>query len=125
MVQWTGNPILSVGWLIQNVWPKIMEHIPNSELHLAGKNMPDWLINGVTKIIKCQKVDDAVGFMNDMDIMLVPLLSAGGIRVKIIEGMALAKPISTSIGAEGIEHNENLKIANNEDGYSASLIIDE
>ena len=122
-MDWKPN-LEGVGWLIQNVWPKIMEHIPNSELHLAGKNMPDWLINGNYKgIINHQKVDDAVGFMNDMDIMLVPLLSAGGIRVKIIEGMALAKPIiSTSIGAEGIEHNENLKIANNEDEFLAQAL---
>ena len=122
-MDWKPN-LEGVGWLIQNVWPKIMEHIPNSELHLAGKNMPNWLINGDYKgIINHQKVDDAVGFMNDMDIMLVPLLSAGGIRVKIIEGMALAKPIiSTSIGAEGIEHNENLKIANDEDEFLAQAL---
>ena len=35
--------------------------------------------------------------------MLVPLLSGGGMRVKIIEGMALGKAIlSTGLGAEGI-----------------------
>jgi hypothetical protein len=41
--------------------------------------------------------------------MLVPLLSAGGIRVKIIEGMAYGKTIvSTTIGAEGLKY-ENLE----------------
>ena len=42
--------------------------------------------------------------------------------------MALSKPIiSTSIGAEGIEHNENIKIANNEDEFivhAKSLVND-
>ncbi len=39
--------------------------------------------------------------------MVVPFFSAGGMRVKIIEGMALGKAIiSTPIGAEGIAHTE-------------------
>ena len=41
------------------------------------------------------------------DIMIVPLLSAGGMRVKIIEGMALGRVIiSTAIGAEGIDYKD-------------------
>ena len=69
-------------------------------------------------VINHKEVENAIEFMNSMDIMLVPLLSAGGIRVKIIEGMALSKPIiSTSIGAEGIEHNQNIKIADSEDEF--------
>jgi glycosyltransferase involved in cell wall biosynthesis len=36
--------------------------------------------------------------------MVVPLLTAGGMRVKIIESMAIGRPvISTRIGAEGID----------------------
>mgnify|MGYP006255548681 CR=1 FL=1 len=42
--------------------------------------------------------------MRSKAIMIVPLLSASGIRVKIIEGMALGKAIvSTKIGAEGLD----------------------
>lgn len=47
--------------------------------------------------------------------MLVPLLSGGGMRVKIVEGLAEKKCIiSTSIGAEGIAYTdkENIVIAN-------------
>jgi glycosyltransferase involved in cell wall biosynthesis len=47
--------------------------------------------------------------------MLVPLLSGGGMLVKIIEGMAAKKCIiSSTIGAEGINytHNKNMVIAN-------------
>jgi glycosyltransferase involved in cell wall biosynthesis len=60
------------------------------------------------------EVDDSHGFMANHSIMVVPLLSGGGIRVKIIEGMALGKAIvSSTIGAIGIEdhHSESLKIA--------------
>jgi len=44
--------------------------------------------------------------MQEHSIMVVPLLSGGGMRVKIIEAMALGQcVISTTIGAEGIEAN--------------------
>ena len=47
--------------------------------------------------------------------MIVPLLSGGGMRVKIVEGMAMQKCIiSTSLGAEGISYQDgfNIIIAN-------------
>jgi len=47
---------------------------------------------------------DGKTFMQQYDIMLVPLLAGSGVRIKIIEGMAMGKPIiTTSIGIEGIE----------------------
>ena len=43
--------------------------------------------------------------------MVVPLFSGSGIRIKIIEGMALGKAIiSTSIGAEGINYTNGKDI---------------
>ena len=127
-MDWKPN-LEGVSWLVENVWPKIRKEIKNVELHLAGKNMPNWFSGEKYEgIVNHKEVENAIEFMNNMDIMLVPLFSAGGIRVKIIEGMALSKPIiSTSIGAEGIEHNENIKIANNEDEFiihAKSLVND-
>ncbi|MDB5272764.1 MAG: glycosyltransferase, partial [Chitinophagaceae bacterium] len=56
-------------------------------------------------------VDSASIFMQQYDLMLVPLLSGGGMRLKIIEGMALGKCILTStIGAEGIACQSNRDI---------------
>jgi polysaccharide biosynthesis protein PslH len=66
--------------------------------------MPSDLLDHVPKnVVIVGEVESAVNFMNSKAIMIVPLLSGGGIRVKIIEGLALGKAIiSTSIGAEGI-----------------------
>ncbi len=114
-MNWKPN-LEAVGWLNKDIWPNIANSFPTFKLHLAGKNMPQWIINNNYKgIINHQEVESAIDFMNEFDIMLVPLLSAGGIRVKIIEGMALGKVIiSTKIGAEGIDYEEgvNILIAN-------------
>lgn len=103
-------------WLIDEIWPEIHKLIPKAELHLAGKNMPDWInSNQKLNIYNHKEVKNSLKFISENDIMLVPVLSGSGIRVKIIEGMALGKAIiSTSLGAEGIDYkkDENLMIAN-------------
>lgn len=56
--------------------------------------------------------------------MIVPILSGSGMRVKLIEGMALGKTIiTTSIGAEGIEANngEHLLIADSPEEFAACI----
>ena len=65
-------------------------------------------------VIVLGEVDDAREFLASKAIMIVPLFSGSGIRVKIIEGMAAGKTIiSTAIGAEGIacSHRENILVA--------------
>jgi glycosyltransferase involved in cell wall biosynthesis len=57
--------------------------------------------------------------------MIVPLLSGSGMRVKILEGMALGKVIVTSsLGAEGIPitNGENIIIADTPKLYAQSII---
>jgi glycosyltransferase involved in cell wall biosynthesis len=50
------------------------------------------------------EVPSAAGFLNQHSVMVVPLISGGGMRAKILEGMALGKVVlSTRLGMEGIE----------------------
>ena len=120
-MDWKPN-LEAVSWLLNDIWPRIQKKIPNAELHLAGKNMPDWLFkNSKQNIFNHKEVKNSSQFIIENDIMIVPLLSAAGIRVKIIEGMAYGKTIiSTEIGAEGINYKngENIIIANNPEDFS-------
>lgn len=107
-----------VKWVLNNIWPKIQEKSPELKLYLAGRNMPAWMMELKLKNVIIEgEVKDSHQFINSKSIMVVPLTSGGGMRVKIIEGMALGKTIiSTAIGAEGIEYenNKNILIANTE-----------
>lgn len=50
------------------------------------------------------EVPDAADFLNQHSVMVVPLLSGGGMRAKILEGMAVGKVVlSTALGMEGID----------------------
>ena len=91
-------------WLLREVWPTVHAEMPDVELHVAGSGTPAHLLAPRTDNVFVHGfVESAPAFMQQYDLMLVPLLSGGGMRVKIIEGMALGKAIlSTPIGAEGI-----------------------
>jgi glycosyltransferase involved in cell wall biosynthesis len=116
----------AIKWFLNIIWPKIQLKYPNLNLYLAGRNMPSWLLDLKMKNVLIEgEVSDSVKFMNSKSIMIVPLQSGGGMRVKIIEGMALAKTIiSTSIGAEGIayENNVNLLIADTEIAFEQAIM---
>ena len=110
-----------IDWFLKKVWDLVNEKMPDLKFYLAGREMPDWLLNNKkTNVEVVGEVENAQDFINSKAIMIVPLFSGSGIRIKIIEGMALAKTIiSTKLGAEGIhyEDNKNILIANSPEEY--------
>ncbi|WP_375418844.1 glycosyltransferase family 4 protein [uncultured Hymenobacter sp.] len=93
-----------LAWLLREVWPAVHAELPDLTLHVAGYGAPaDLLAAPPAGVVMHGFVESAPDFMRQHALMLVPLLSGGGMRVKIIEGLALGKVIlSTSLGAEGI-----------------------
>jgi polysaccharide biosynthesis protein PslH len=113
-------------WFIEKCWPEIHKKFPQLKFYIAGRNAPDWLVrrfNGPNISYKGE-IPDAYQFMNSKSIMVVPLFSGSGMRIKIIEGMALGKPIvSTPIGNEGISTSsgKNILIAENEHQFISAI----
>jgi polysaccharide biosynthesis protein PslH len=93
-------------WFIKEVWPMISNYHAHIEFHIAGRNAPEWFIKAIDRkgIVFHGEVENARIFSEKFDIMIVPLLSGGGMRVKIVEAMSLGKVVvTTSIGAEGLD----------------------
>ncbi len=101
-----------IRWFMDNAWQPIHEKFPDVTLYLAGRMMPDWLTNLELPNVEVPgEVPDAGEFIQSKAVMIVPLFSGSGIRIKIIEGMALGKTIiSTTIGAEGINYTDGKDI---------------
>ena len=106
-----------IRWFIDEVLPKTVEKVPDFMYHLAGRNMPEWLTTlKDSHVDVVGEVPDAKAFVAANDVAIVPLLAGSGIRIKIIESMAMGKTvITTRVGAEGILYDEevNLIIAEN------------
>jgi len=114
-----------VEWFIKNVWPEFVEKYPNAIFNLAGRNFPEeirnWKAIGLNLV---GEVENAAEFIQKQSVMIVPIFSGSGMRVKIIEAMSNGKSVlSTKIGAEGIHlnHEENILIAENKKEWINAL----
>jgi glycosyltransferase involved in cell wall biosynthesis len=124
-MDWMPN-IEAVDWFLTNCWKNILKQVPDAKFVMAGRNMPQRLSKlSQPNVLVVEKVKDSKTFYNEHEIMLVPLLSGSGLRIKIIEGMAYGKAIvSTSVGAEGINytHGKNILIADTASDFTTAVV---
>ncbi len=115
-----------IRWLLDSVWPKVLRKEPGARLHLAGNKMPkDILEHGAVGMQVKARVKNATSYMRERQVMVVPLFSGGGMRVKIIEGMAMGKAvISTPVGAEGIDctDGKDILLAGTAAGFAEHMV---
>jgi glycosyltransferase involved in cell wall biosynthesis len=107
-------------WFLKECWPNIHAKFPDLKCVLAGLKMPQEFQQLQQRNVFIETAKSAEDFMNKYQILIVPLLSGSGIRVKIIEAMALGKVvIATSIAAEGLgaTHKQNILIANSKEDF--------
>jgi glycosyltransferase involved in cell wall biosynthesis len=84
----------------------------------------DLLRTGFPGVTVQGRVEDANAYMAAHHVMVVPLFSAGGMRVKIVEGMAMGRcVISTTMGAEGIECTDgtDILLADTPEAFAARI----
>jgi polysaccharide biosynthesis protein PslH len=115
----------AVDWFLTQVMQEVRSLHAGCTLHLAGKSMPTRYFSLLQKDVEVHgEVADQFEFMERYDTMIVPLLSGAGIRVKIIEALALGKKIvSTTVGAEGIDLSDlpGVRIADDPLIFAAAL----
>ena len=116
----------AVTWFLNNCWPIIHKQLPEAKFVIAGRGMPHSLLKlNKPNVLVIENVSDGKAFFQQHQVMVVPVLSGSGLRIKIIEGMAYGKAIvSTSIGAEGINytHQKNILIANEPIDFASQVI---
>lgn len=123
-LDWMPN-LEGLQWFIDKVWPDIKAAYPLMELHIAGRNTPDSLLQLKKPGIHVHgEVPCSATFIQQHPIMVVPLLSGSGMRAKILEGMSLGKVVlTTRIGLEGINasHKAEVMIADTVEQFMDSL----
>ncbi len=124
-MDWLPNQ-QAINWFLQDIYPRLLKQAPDIKIYLAGRAMPAHILKRAgNHLIVTDRVDNAIAFMKDKPVMMVPLRSGGGMRVKIIEGMAAGKAIvSTSIGAEGINYTDgyDIMIADTAEAFTSAII---
>ena len=105
------------------ILPRVLRKIPNARFLIVGDNPPSGVHH--ENMIFTGLVDKIEDFINTSDVVISPLLSGGGTRLKILEALACGKiVISTSIGAEGLAQvgNDFLKIHDDWEEFSEQMV---
>ncbi len=111
-------------WMAHNVLSIVREQIPAAELLAVGKDSPTDL-QKTCGLSLPGYVEDVEPIWGGCRVFVVPLLSGGGMRVKILDAWAHGLPVvSTSIGAEGIKIKAggNILIADTPAGFAQAIV---
>lgn len=113
-------------WFLDEIWPLVTAERPKLKMYVAGREMPDWVVSYETNNVHViGEVADAKDFMREMGILVIPLLSGGGMRVKMIEAMALEKAVvSTPLGAKGVKvkNGKEAMLARSAEDFAQAII---
>jgi sugar transferase (PEP-CTERM/EpsH1 system associated) len=107
----------AVLYFYRKVFPLIESRMPGCRFFIVGKGPRREIRNlaRANNVVVTGYVNDVSPYYQESDIFVVPLRSGGGTRLKILEAMALGRPvISTSVGCEGLDvvDGQHLLIAN-------------
>jgi glycosyltransferase involved in cell wall biosynthesis len=103
-------------WIAEQLQPRV-----SAEIHIAGSNAPPWLRARLGNIHFDGKVADTAEFIQSMSVMIAPIFSGGGMRIKILDAMANARPVvSTTIGAARID-SDDILIADDAGSFAAAV----
>ncbi len=110
-MDWAPNAE-GLSWFLKNIWPAITQEFASLSFFVAGSKMPDWMRQLKSKnVIPVGEVENAQEFMQEHGVMVAPILTGSGIRIKVIEAMALGKVvIATRMAAEGSGATDGVNI---------------
>jgi GT2 family glycosyltransferase/glycosyltransferase involved in cell wall biosynthesis len=111
----------------RDVLPLVRRHRPHCRLTIVGSGGHRFLAHlaqpGQVEIT--DRVDDLTPFYQRAHVAIAPLRSGGGSRLKILEAMALGRPVvSSRLGCEGLvlEHGKDLLIADEPEAFAGRIL---
>ena len=113
-------------YFCREIFPRILCTIGTAELWIVGRDpQPEVLQLNSVGVHVTWRVEDVIPYYQQSSICVVPLRAGGGTRLKILEAMALGRPVvSTTIGCEGLNviDGEHLLIADEPDQFAEKTI---
>ena len=114
-------------WFCNNILPDIKLKFPNIKFYIVGKDPSKDLLDLENETIKVTgTVENVNEFIDMADIIVIPLLSGGGVKIKLLEALSRNKiVVTTSKGVEGTEFKdgEHVIVSNNEKDFAEKCNI--
>jgi glycosyltransferase involved in cell wall biosynthesis len=117
----------AVEYFASDILPRIRRAVPSATLYVVGRQVGqlDRSLQDAPGVVFTGYVDDVRPHLARAQVVAVPLRAGGGTRLKILEAMAMRRPVvSTTLGAEGLEltPGEHLLVADRPDAFAACVV---
>jgi len=119
----------AIMFFVEKVWPKVKVEIPGVRLSIVGSYPPPKIIAlGEKEDIRVTGfVEDIRPFLSRASILVAPIRQGAGVKVKILQAMAMATPVVSTVegieGIEGVVDGEHALIARNADEFAQKAIM--
>jgi len=114
-MDWKPN-IDGIEWFLGEVIP---EGLKGTQFYLGGKGLKKSDYN-FTSVVNVGEVENAIDFISQHGICIIPMHTGSGLKIKLLENMAMGKPIiTTSEGVRGVDvtHDKEVLIADNPEEF--------
>lgn len=114
-----------VRWFLEHCWPALHAEMPGLIFRLAGKGAEDVLDTPTAGVEVLGWVDDAAAEIATWSLMVIPIRSGAGTRIKISDTFSRQCPaVSTSLGAYGYDLTDGrqLRLADTPESFTAACL---
>jgi len=100
----------AIEYLLKKISPQLIKIDSNAKILILGRNNKGiFKIKNNTNVEFIEYIKNLKDFYSQIDILVAPIFSGSGTRVKILESLSFGRPvITTFVGSEGIKINSNL-----------------
>ncbi len=112
----------AVTWFAREILPIVRRRHP-ARFAIVGR-APTAAVQALASdtVIVTGAVDDVRGWIAAADVCVAPLKLARGIQNKVLEAMAMARPVvASAAAAEGIDHAGTIRVADDGEGFAARI----
>ena len=120
--------IESVHYFLEKVWPTVRERLPDTEFRVAGGGLGrdmERKISEDPRVVVTGFVENIEEEYKSASVFVAPILTGGGVIVKILDALAAGVPVvTTPYGNEGIRAGEEKEIlvGKNPDSFTTNVI---
>ncbi len=114
----------AVTWFARDILPRIRTRHPTARFAIVGR-APTPAVQALAgdAVTVTGAVDDVRGWLAAADVCVAPLKLARGIQNKVLEAMAMARPVvASAAAAEGIDHAGTIRVAADASEFAAQVL---
>ena len=115
----------AVLWFLEQCWSKLQTSVPGLRFRIVGKGAAEVVANPPGGVEVLGWVDDAAAEIATWSLMVIPIRSGAGTRIKIADAFSRKCPaVSTSLGAYGydVEDGCQLRLADSAEAFANACL---